>query len=160
MTVDPMLFRRTAGMFATGVLVVTTGREGSFRAITVNSFTTVSLDPTLLLICMAKSSRTLPVMLDSRSLTVNVLSEDQEEISRIFASSQIEDGLDRVQWEIGLVGTPVIAGCLAYFHCRVEQEIEAGDHIIVLARVEEAQLGEEGRPLIFFSGRYGLDSQV
>jgi 3-hydroxy-9,10-secoandrosta-1,3,5(10)-triene-9,17-dione monooxygenase reductase component len=157
MTVDPMLFRRTAGLFATGVLVVTTGREGSFRAITVNSFTTVSLDPTLLLICMAKSSRTLPVMVESGSLTVNVLRDDQEEISRIFASSTIEDGLDRVQWEIGLVGTPVIAGCLAYFHCRVDQEIEAGDHIIVLARVEEAQLGEEGRPLIFFRGRYGLE---
>jgi flavin reductase (DIM6/NTAB) family NADH-FMN oxidoreductase RutF len=157
MTVDPMLFRRTSGMFATGVLVVTTGREGSFRAITVNSFTTVSLDPTLLLICMAKSSRTLPVMLDSRSLTVNVLREDQEEISRIFASSTIDDGLDRVDWEIGLVGTPVIAGCLAYFHCHVDQTYEAGDHIIVLARVEEAQLGDEGRPLIFFRGRYGLE---
>jgi 3-hydroxy-9,10-secoandrosta-1,3,5(10)-triene-9,17-dione monooxygenase reductase component len=156
MTVDPMLFRRTAGMFATGVLVVTTGRDGSFRAITVNSFTTVSLEPTLLLICMAKNSRTLPVMLDSRSLTVNVLREDQEEVSRIFASSAIEDGLDRVDWEIGLVGTPVIAGCLAYFHCRVEETHEAGDHIIVLARVEEAQLGEDGRPLIFFRGRYGL----
>ena len=157
MTVDPMLFRRTSGMFATGVLVVTTGREGSFRAITVNSFTTVSLDPTLLLICMAKSSRTLPVMLDSRSLTVNVLREDQEEISRIFASSTIEDGLDRVAWEIGLVGTPVLADCLAYFHCRVDETYEAGDHIIVLARVEEAQIGDEGRPLIFFRGRYGLE---
>jgi flavin reductase (DIM6/NTAB) family NADH-FMN oxidoreductase RutF len=158
MTIDPVLFRRTAGMFATGVLVVTTGRQGTFRAITVNSFTTVSLDPTLLLICLDRRSRTLPIMVESGSLTVNVLRDDQEHISRMFATSSVENGLDQVEWEIGLVGTPVISGCLAYFHCHLMETYDAGDHVIVIARVEEAQIGEEGRPLIFFRGKYGLDN--
>lgn len=157
MTLDPMIFRQAAGLFATGVLVITTGKEGEYRAVTVNSFTTVSLDPTLLLFCLDNRSRTLPLVLEAGSLTVNVLRDDQEEISRMFASSKSEATIDDIAYEVGQVGTPMIAGCLAYFQCRVVDQYLAGDHTIIIARVEAAEMGTEGRPLIFFRGKYGLD---
>jgi flavin reductase (DIM6/NTAB) family NADH-FMN oxidoreductase RutF len=153
-----MTFRQAAGMFATGVLVITTGTEGRFRAVTVNSFTTVSLDPTLLLFCLDNRSRTLPLLRECGTLTANVLREDQEPISRMFASSKSEATIDDVKYDLSIVGTPTIAGCLAHFHCRVEDFHLAGDHTIVIARVEEATFGEPGRPLIFFRGQYGLQA--
>ena len=156
MTIDPMTYRQAAGLFATGVLVVTTGQEGEFRAVTVNSFTSVSLDPTLLLFCLDNRSRTLPVVLQCGTFTVNVLRDDQEEISRMFASSKSEATIDDVTYDLGVVGTPVIAGCLAHFHCRVVETHVAGDHTIIIGQVEDATFGEPGNPLIFFQGKYGL----
>ena len=155
MTIDPMTYRQAAGMFATGVLVVTTGQEGQFRAVTVNSFTSVSLDPTLLLFCLDNRSRTLPALQECGSFTVNVLRDDQENISRMFASSKSDATIDDVQYDLGVVGTPVISGCLAHFHCRVVDTYVAGDHTIVIGQVEDATFGEPGKPLIFFRGGYG-----
>ena len=158
MTVDPMTYRQAAGMFATGVLVVTTGNNGQFRAVTVNSFTSVSLDPTLLLFCLDNRSRTLPMVQESGSFTANVLRDDQEHISRMFASSKSEASIDDVQYDLGVVGTPTISGCLAHFHCRVVDTHVAGDHTIVIGQVEDATFGEPGRPLIFYRGKYGLEN--
>jgi 3-hydroxy-9,10-secoandrosta-1,3,5(10)-triene-9,17-dione monooxygenase reductase component len=157
MTIDQMTYRQIAGMFATGVLVITTGRDGSFRAVTVNSFTSVSLDPTLLLFCLDNRSRTLPAVQESGSFTVNVLRDDQEHISRMFASSKSEATIEDVKYDLGVVGTPTIAGCLAYFQCRVIDTHVAGDHTIVIGQVEEATFGEPGKPLIFYRGKYGLE---
>ena len=157
MTIDPMTYRQAAGMFATGVLVVTTGKDGEFRAVTVNSFTTVSLDPTLLLFCLDNRSRTLPLVLQSGSFTANVLRDDQEHISRMFASSKSDATIDDVKYDLGVVGTPTIDGCLAHFHCRVVDSYVAGDHTILIGQVEDATFGEPGRPLIFFRGKYGLE---
>src|SRR5687768_8685153 len=110
MTIDPLTYRHAAGMFATGVLVITTGREREFRAVTVNSFTSVSLDPTLLLFCLDNRSRTLPLLQECGTFTANVLRDDQEHISRMFASSKSEATLDDVQYDLGIVGTPTISG--------------------------------------------------
>jgi flavin reductase (DIM6/NTAB) family NADH-FMN oxidoreductase RutF len=145
-------------MFATGVLVVTTGRDGQFRAVTVNSFTSVSLDPTLLLFCLDNRSRTLPTLQESGTFTANVLRDDQEHISRMFASSKSQATMDDVQYDLGVVGTPVISGCLAHFHCRIVDTTVAGDHTIVIGQVEDATFGAPGKPLIFFRGKYGLDN--
>ena len=158
MTIDPMTYRQAAGMFATGVLVVTTGRDGAFRAVTVNSFTSVSLEPTLLLFCLDNRSRTLPLLQESGTFTANVLRDDQEHISRMFASSKSEASIDDVQYDLGVVGTPTINGCLAHFHCRVLDSHVAGDHTIVIGQVEDATFGEPGVPLIFYRGKYGLDN--
>lgn len=159
MTIDAMTYRQVAGMFATGVLVITTGREGVFRAVTVNSFTSVSLDPTLLLFCLDNRSRTLPAVQESGSFTVNVLRDDQEQISRMFASSKSEATIDDVKYDLGVVGTPTIAGCLAYFQCRVIDTYVAGDHTIIIGQVEEATFGEPGKPLVFYRGKYGLEAE-
>ena len=158
MTIDPMTYRQAAGLFATGVLVVTTGKEGKFRAVTVNSFASLSLEPTLLLFCLDNRSRTLPALQESGSCTVNVLRDDQEHISRMFASSKSEATIDDVQYDLGVVGTPTIAGCLAHFHCRVVDSHVGGDHTIIIGQVEDATFGEPGKPLIFFKGKYGLES--
>ena len=158
MTIDPMTYRQAAGMFATGVLVITTGNEGQYRAVTVNSFTSVSLDPTLLLFCLDNRSRTLPLLQECGSFTANVLRDDQEHISRMFASSKSEATMDDVQYDLGVVGTPTINGCLAHFHCRVVDTHIAGDHTIVFGRVEDATYDEPGKPLIFFRGKYGLET--
>lgn len=157
MTLDPTIFRQAAGMFATGVLVITTGSEGRYRAVTVNSFTSVSLDPTLLLFCLDNNSRTLPVVQESGSFTANVLRDDQEHISRMFASSKSAATLDDVHYDLGVVGTPTITGCLAHFHCRVVDTHVAGDHTIVIGRVEDATYDAPGKPLIFYRGKYGLE---
>jgi flavin reductase (DIM6/NTAB) family NADH-FMN oxidoreductase RutF len=158
MTIDPMTYRQAAGMFATGVLVITTGNHGVFRAVTVNSFTSVSLDPTLLLFCLDNRSRTLPLLQESGSFTANVLRDDQEAISRMFASSKSEATIDDVAYDLSIVGTPTISGCLAHFHCRVMDTHVAGDHTVVFGRVEDATFGEPGLPLIFYRGKYGLEN--
>ena len=158
MTIDPMTYRQAAGMFATGVLVVTTGKDGDFRAVTVNSFTSVSLEPTLLLFCLDNRSRTLPLLQGCGTFTANVLRDDQEHISRMFASSTSAATIDEVPYDLGAVGCPTIDGCLAHFHCRVVDAKVVGDHTIVIGQVEDATFGEPGTPLIFYRGKYGLEN--
>lgn len=156
MAIEAARFRQIAGTFATGVAVVATGKDGQYHAITVNSFTTVSLEPTLLLVCLDNRSHALPVVIESGVMNVNVLREDQEHISRIFASRDEDHSLQQVTHEIGRLGAPILPGCLAYFECRVVDTLPGGDHTIVLGEVEDAQLGEIGMPLLFFRGRYGV----
>jgi flavin reductase (DIM6/NTAB) family NADH-FMN oxidoreductase RutF len=156
-TLDPLAYRQVAGAFATGVSVVTTGRDGNFHAITINSLTSVSLEPTLLLICLDRNSRTLPLAEESGVFNINILREDQEHISRTFATRNASHALDEVEFELGALGAPLITGCLAYLQCRVVDQMEAGDHTILLAQVEQAHLGEEGPPLLYYRGRYGVE---
>jgi flavin reductase (DIM6/NTAB) family NADH-FMN oxidoreductase RutF len=157
MTLDPLAYRHVAGAFATGVSVVTTGRDGNFHAITINSLTSVSLEPTLLLICLDQGSRTLPLAAESGVFNINILREDQEHISRLFASKSASHALSDVDFELGALGAPLIGGCLAYLQCRVVDQMEAGDHTILLAEVVHAEMGDEGPPLLYFRGRYGVD---
>ena len=120
----------------------------------VNSFTSVSLRPPLVAFCVARSSGTWPSLREAGTFCVNILAEDQEAISRVFATS----GLDRVQgvgWRAAPSGAPVLAGVLAWIDCTVDAEYEAGDHLIVVGRVRELDLGHEGRPLVFYRGGYG-----
>ena len=88
MSLDPMIYRQVVGNFATGVVVVTAGKGDKCHAVTVNSFTSVSLDPTLILVCLTTDSRTRAEILDSKLININVLRDDQEELSRYFARPQ------------------------------------------------------------------------
>ena len=122
--------------------------------LSVNSFTSVSLEPPLVAFCVARGSKTWPLLRDSGTFCVNVLAEDQEALSRTFASP----GHDRflgVGWRPAPSGAPVLAGVLAWIDCTVEAEYEAGDHLIVVGRVGELDLVQEGRPLVFYRGGYG-----
>ena len=122
--------------------------------LSVNSFTSVSLDPPLVAFCVARSSTTWPQLRASGMFCVNVLADDQEAVSRTFAAP----GLDRftgMGWRPAPSGAPVLAGVLAWIDCTVEAEYEAGDHFIVVGRVHELDLGHEGRPLVFYRGGYG-----
>ena len=142
------------GHFATGVTVVTCVSDGQPLGLAVNSFTSVSLTPALVAFCVAASSSTWPRLRAAGAFCVNVLAEDQEALSRTFATH----GLDRflgVGWRPAPSGAPILAGVLAWIDCTVEAEHEAGDHLIVVGKVRELDVLHEGRPLVFYRGGYG-----
>jgi 3-hydroxy-9,10-secoandrosta-1,3,5(10)-triene-9,17-dione monooxygenase reductase component len=142
------------GHFATGVTIVTaTDAEGPV-GMACNSFTSVSLDPPLVLFCAAKSSSTWPRIQSAHHFAVNVLSEDDEQVCRIFATKDV-DRFANVTHQRGVTGAPILADALAYIDCETEVEHDAGDHVIVVGRVVELGYATEGKPLLFYRGGYG-----
>jgi flavin reductase (DIM6/NTAB) family NADH-FMN oxidoreductase RutF len=134
-TIDAMEFRKTLGAFVTGVTVVSTRQQdGTPRGFTANSFTSVSLDPALVLICIGKSAASYPVFSAAAHFSISILAEDQKQVSSLFAS-KAADKFEQVAWHPGLTGSPVIDGSAAWFDCETHQVVEAGDHIILIGRV-------------------------
>jgi 3-hydroxy-9,10-secoandrosta-1,3,5(10)-triene-9,17-dione monooxygenase reductase component len=152
--IDTARFRRVLGHFATGVTVVTTADEGEPAGLSVNSFTSVSLEPPLVAFCVASVSRTWPRIRAMGSFCVNILGEDQEDLSRAFARRST-DKFRGVGWRPAESGAPILAGVLAWLDCSVEAEHGAGDHVIVVGRVREMGVAHEGGPLVFYRGGYG-----
>lgn len=147
-------FREAAGHFATGVVVITGRDEDGPVGFTAQSFTSVSLDPPLISICPGLDVASWARMAPRSRFCVNVLAEDQESLSRTFATKDAEKfegiGYDDTTCDAG----PVLDGGLAWFACRVVDEHIAGDHRIVVAEVEDLGLGDQRRPLLFFRGGY------
>lgn len=136
MTFDPRALRDAFGAFLTGVTVVTTfDAAGAPIGFTANSFTSVSLDPPLLLVCMAKTSRNYASLTDAKGFGVNVLSEGQKDVSNTFARP-VEDRFASVDWMLGPHGAPVFADVAAWFDCATHEIVDAGDHVILIGRVE------------------------
>jgi len=132
---NPRQLRDAFGTFMTGVTVVTTlDADGKPLGFTANSFSSVSLDPPLLLVSIARSSVNLAAFADARGFAVNILSESQKDVSNTFARP-VEDRFAAVYWRRGPVGSPLIAGVSAWFDCHVHQLVEAGDHMILIGRV-------------------------
>lgn len=158
MAVDKNEFRAALGRFASGVTVVTTlDAERRPQGLTVSAFSSVSLDPPLVLVCIEKGTRTHDALSRSGVFVVNLLAEDQEEVSRRFASRAADKfaGLDYAE---GAVGAPVLPGVLGNVECRVRQTCDGGDHTIFVGEVEATNVSE-GSPLIYFRGGYaGLGS--
>jgi 3-hydroxy-9,10-secoandrosta-1,3,5(10)-triene-9,17-dione monooxygenase reductase component len=153
-TIEAAHFRAVLGHYATGVTIITALHDGKPYGLAANSFTSVSLDPPLVLVCMARTSKSWPKIRDSGAFAVNVLSERQEEVSRRFG----DRGGDRfagLGWKPGDTGSPVFSDALAFVECRVEAEYAGGDHVIVVGRVIDLGVIQEGRPLIFWRGGYG-----
>ena len=152
--VEAAKFRTVLGHFATGVTVVTGQGPNGPVGLAANAFPSVSLDPPLVLVCMAHTSSTWPKIRRSGSFAVNFLSEGQEEVCRRFG----ERGADRfagLGWKPGDTGSPVFSDALAYVECHIEAEYAGGDHVIVVGRVVALGVIQEGRPLIFWRGGYG-----
>lgn len=150
---DQKLLRAALSQFATGVTVIATKEEDRTpRGFTANSFTSVSLDPPLVLVCIARSAASCEVFSGARHFSVNVLSEEQKDISGLFAS-QRPDKFDIAAWHPGQTGTPVIDDALAWFECAHHELVDAGDHIILVGRVVDFGHGD-GRPLGYFRGGY------
>lgn len=132
---DPRALRDAFGCFMTGVTVVTTiDADGKPIGFTANSFSSVSLDPPLLLVSIANSSANLAAFAKGRGFAVNILSEQQKDVSATFAR-RIEDRFATVYWKHGPVGSPLIAEVSAWFDCTLDQAIAAGDHTILIGRV-------------------------
>ena len=153
MPVSKEEFRRALGHFAASVAVVTTKLQGGSRAgITVTAFSSLSLEPPLVLVCIDKRARLHDELQEGSYFAVNMLKEDQELISRRFASSQ-GDQFEDVGATEGATGSPLITGALAYIECKTVDRLPGGDHTIVVGQVEAAQVSE-GKPLIYFRGGY------
>ncbi len=145
--------RRALGQFATGVTVVTTRTEDGRRVgVTANSFTSLSLDPPLVLWCLDRAAPSLPAFEAASHFAINVLSAGQHFLSRQFATPA-EDKFAGVACEDGSGGVPMLTGVLARFVCRNMRHVEAGDHLIVIGEVEHFETFE-GEPLVFHSGSY------
>jgi len=153
MAIEKNELRRVMGHFATGVTVITSIRSsGELHGLTANAFTSVSLIPPLLLVCVDKKAESYPCFDESKIFTVNVLAADQEALSRRFAVTG-GDKFTGVSYKIGANGAPILEGALAYLECKVTQKIDGGDHTIYLGEIEQAET-KEGKPLLFFRGGY------
>ncbi len=154
--VDPMTFRKVMGHFATGVTVVATC-EGNRRAgITVNAFCSVSLDPPLVLICVEHGNYAHDLVLQSGIFSVNILSSEQANISRCFASRSAYkfEQFCGVSTHLVATGAPVFDECVAFVDCRVDAVYPGGDHSIIVGRVEAAG-SADAAPLLYYRARYG-----
>lgn len=150
---DPRALRNAFGAFATGVTVVTTRQpDGTPRGFTANSFTSVSLDPPLLLVCLAKTAHSAETFANAPHFAVNILAEDQKAVSGLFAS-RAPDKFAQCAWTPGPAQMPLIDGALAQFTCANHQLVDAGDHLILIGRIE-AFTTAEGQPLGYFRGNY------
>ncbi|HZP28644.1 MAG TPA: flavin reductase family protein [Acidimicrobiia bacterium] len=147
-------FRQVLGHFATGVTIITAMDEEGPAGVAANSFTSVSLDPPLVLFCVARTSTTWPRIEKARKFAVNILGEHQEELSRLFAQKGA-DRFGQTEWHVGVGGSPVLHDVLAYVDCEFWAEYDGGDHIIVVGKVLDLGITHDAGPLVFFRGQYG-----
>jgi flavin reductase (DIM6/NTAB) family NADH-FMN oxidoreductase RutF len=165
---DSRAFRDALGRFPTGVVVVTAGPvadatkinrpvDGHF-GITVNSFTSVSLEPPLLLWCMDRRSRRHDIFVQAVGFTVSILGTDHKEVSSRLARPG-EHALDGIALLKTRLGPPALADSLAVFECAAERKMEAGDHTILLGRVLRFSCPSASAPLVYFRGKYSALDQ-
>lgn len=152
---DQKQLRSALGRFATGVTLVTANPPGYKPfALTANSFASVSLDPPLVLWSLQKTSDTLEAFTAASHYAVNILSDQQQDLSNQYARKDQHE-LEAGHFNLGKTGCPVIERALAVFECRITARYDEGDHIILIGEVLELQIAPDGRPLIFHQGAYG-----
>ncbi len=154
LTPDAAAIRTVVGHYATGVAIITALDGDEPVGMACNSFTSVSLDPALVLFCAAKSSSTWPRIQAAQKWAANILEEDGEEICRLFA----QKGADRfahLSYTTGRTGAPLLDQAIAFVDCETVAEHDAGDHVIVVGRALELGYASEGKPLLFYRGGYG-----
>jgi 3-hydroxy-9,10-secoandrosta-1,3,5(10)-triene-9,17-dione monooxygenase reductase component len=153
--IEPGLFRQVLGHFPTGVTVVTAVDDDQPVGLAVGSFFSVSLDPPLVAFCPDKRSSSWPVIQRTGRFCVNVLAEDQEAMSRQFATPGV-DKFAGIGWSpTAGGGSPRLADVLAWVDCQIEAVHDAGDHEICVGRVLGLAVEREARPLVFYRGGYG-----
>ena len=151
--VDKAHFRHTCARFPTGVTILTVlDSQGAPHGMTASSFTSVSLEPPLVLVCVDHRATVMPHLRRSDHFAINILSEDQHELSARFARKG-EGRFTGIAWNPGCQGVPLIPGALAWFACGKHRLVDAGDHAILIGEVLDAA-HREGRPLIYFSSGY------
>ena len=153
MSIEPQELRRVMGHFATGVTVITTkDKDGGPNGLTANAFMSLSLNPPLVIISVDKNATCYSCFEIQNGFTVNFLSEDQEEISRRFATKGA-DKFSGLKWHAGANGAAVIDGALGFVECRITQCHDGGDHTIVVGEIVNVA-ADGDRPLLFFKGMY------
>ena len=153
--IDPALFRETLGHYPTGVAVVTAiAEDGKPVGMVVGTFSSVSMDPPLIAFYPMSNSRSFAQLRNASAFCINVLASDQEAFCRRFATAG-ENKFDGVSWRPGPLGAPILDGVVSWIECTFEDVREAGDHFIVLGRVEDLAVEKSTLPLLFFQGGYG-----
>jgi flavin reductase (DIM6/NTAB) family NADH-FMN oxidoreductase RutF len=157
MSLSAAEFRTAMGCFATGVTIITLDLEGEVQGMTANAFSSVSLDPPLVLVCVDHSARTHAHMHAKKRFGINILAEHQRVISEYYARpvhthehAEEEAG---ARFDRTAQGTPILHGALAYLECRLQSAEEAGDHTIFIAEVEDVVV-RQGEPLLYLRGKY------
>jgi flavin reductase (DIM6/NTAB) family NADH-FMN oxidoreductase RutF len=152
MPIDDARFRQAMGHFASGVTVVTTAAGNDLYGMTVSSFSSLSLNPPLILICIDKGVPTHDILKDASSFVVNILEERQEHLSRRFATTST-DKFKGVAWHSGKLGLPVLDNTLAAIECTLRDVLDGGDHTIFIGEVVGAEI-REGAPLLYYRRGY------
>jgi flavin reductase (DIM6/NTAB) family NADH-FMN oxidoreductase RutF len=153
MPIDKNELRRIMGHFATGVTIITTiSKEGVAYGLTANAFTSVSLEPPLLLISVDRKAESYPFFEESKVFNINILREDQEGLSRRFAVSG-GNKFEGIAYHRGAGNVPILDDTLAHIECRLYATYDGGDHTLHLGEVLEAET-REGKPLLFYRGGY------
>ena len=154
MELTPNLLRETFGKFATGVTVMSlSDGEGRALGVTANSFTSVSLEPPLILWCLRCEASIHPLFMENERFAVNILAADSKILSDRQASKH-NHVLPEGTYHLAASGVPVLGGAMASLSCRTIRRDAGGDHTIFLAKVEHIQTGQGGDPLLFFGGQY------
>ncbi len=151
------LFRRACSQFATGICVVT-AFDGRPHGITINSFTSVSLRPPIVLCCLDRETNLTEIFRRQHHFALNILSAEQQQLSTTFAFKP-DDRFDGVAWRKGAHGTPILDGALAVLECRLIRVLPVGDHDVLFGETLQVQFDTTPDPLLYFRARYGhIDS--
>jgi flavin reductase (DIM6/NTAB) family NADH-FMN oxidoreductase RutF len=151
--IGPDDFRKVLGHFASGVTIITTcDGDGRATGLTASAFTSVSLDPPLILVCIAHKSQSYPSIMERGRFAVNFLRREQEDLSRRFATTRL-DKFDGVPHRISALGLPVLTEALAHVECVTVATHVEGDHTLFIGRVDACDT-TEGMPLLYYRGKY------
>ena len=154
MAVSPDDFKASLGCRATGVSIVTSKNGDVVHGMTVSDFISVSLEPPLVLVSASKTARTLEVILAGKCFGLNILADDQQELSNLFSSKEKEDiRFEGLETHEAVTGAPLLPGARASLDCTLAATHEAGDHILCIGQVEHVTVRERA-PLVDYQGRY------
>ena len=154
-------FRDAMSRLASGVSVVTSvDAGGNPFGLTATAVCSVSLEPPIVLVCLATSSATHDAVTATKRFAINFLARDQADLARLFSTSST-DKFDEVEWQGGATGCPVIPGALAACECELDRSVAAGDHTVFLGRVVTISAEDEdsSEPLVYFRGAYGISAE-
>lgn len=154
--IDQYALRRVMGQFATGVTVITTKTSKGNYGFTANSFTSVSLDPPLVLFCLNKASDGCQLFLESRVFAVNILQNDQIPISNQFANNRLDAGerFKGILYTLGKTGSPLLTATLGWLDCELHAHHDGGDHLIFVGKVVDILQTDAKNPLLYYGGGY------
>lgn len=151
---EPHDFRKAMGSFAAGVTVVTVCHDGQLVGTTVSAFSSVSMDPPLVMVCLKRDSRTLAALGQAGSFCVNILASDQGDLAWRFAKSGADDRFALTAVEAGVCGHPLLAGAVASVECDLHAAHDGGDHEILVGRVVRVVVDEAKAPLVYVRGAF------
>ncbi len=154
MAINNQEFKDALKLWASGISVVTANSSKGEQGMTATSFTSVSMDPPQILVCINETAETGTAILESKKFAVNILTTDQEQVSNQFAGgSSMEERFANTAWYEGELGQPVFENCLASLECTVVQQVKAGTHWVIIGEIQSSQCNE-GEPLLYFNSAY------